>query len=50
MDWNGLFEDYMCANPRSRFIPDKSIDSIIEFETVPRAYTVSFINFTHKVL
>ncbi|EEB19532.1 conserved hypothetical protein [Pediculus humanus corporis] len=38
IDWDGSILNYICMNPRNRFVPDESIESIIEFENIPEAY------------
>ena len=40
IDWDGSILNYICMNPRNRFVPDESIESIIEFENIPEAYEV----------
>ncbi|KAK6620410.1 hypothetical protein RUM44_006811 [Polyplax serrata] len=38
IDWDGYFGDFICSSPRTRIIPDKAVDSVIEFENIPKAY------------
>lgn len=42
LDWNGSFSDYVCFHPRTRIYPDDLIEPVLEYESIPESYMVSY--------